>query len=41
MCRYAHTRENLASDSSLADKLELRPAPLAKLEDLLLVHDAE
>ncbi len=38
MDKYARTRAALEHDASLADKLELQPAPAASLDDLCAVH---
>eukprot|EP00798_Chlamydomonas_sp_ICE-L_P001717 gene1717-33124_t len=39
MLKYAATRENLATDGSLADKIDLRQGPVAQMRDLVLAHD--
>ena len=41
MLKYARARATLQADVSLQHCLELRPAPLARLQDLLRVHDKD
>lgn len=39
MDKYSRTHANLEFDASLADKIDLQPAPPAAMEDILTVHD--